>query len=84
MSKIKYSKNNILTAFLNFKPIVLISNLIFQGIPYMTIGEKIYKVLITLIFTFSINFLLNNVYMSFFIGHILNYIINGQFYVVYR
>lgn len=84
MAKIKYSKNNILTAFLNFKAIVLISNLIFQGIPYMTTGEKIYKVSITLIFTFIINFLLNNVYLSFLIGHIINYIINGQFYVVYR
>lgn len=84
MSKIKYSKKNILTILLNFKIIVLISNLIFQAIPYMTNGEKIYKISITLIFTFIINSSLNNIFLSFLIGHIINYIINGQFYVVYR
>lgn len=50
----------------------------------MSTGEKIYKVSITIIFTVFFELALDNILVSVFFAHLLNYIVNGQFYVVYR
>ena len=84
MPKIKYNNKNMFKKILSHSWIVLLSNLIFQGIRYMSLGEKIYKICITLIFGLLLNIIIHNIWISLIIGHILNYILNGQFYVVFR
>ena len=84
MSKSKYQKKTLVNKFLNFKLIVFLSNIIFQGIRYMSYGEKLYKMSVTLLLSLPFYFLFNNTYISIIIGHLLNYIFNGQFYVVFR
>ena len=84
MAKIKYKNGNLFLDFLSLKPIVLMSNFVFQGMRYMTFGEKIYKIFITLFFSTLIFIVSGNIYVSVVIGHLLNYILNGQFFVVYR
>ena len=84
MSKLKYKPHDFLTKILNLKIFVLFSNLLVQGIRYMSIGEKIYKISITIILTFCINPFIDNIYLSLLFSHFLNYIFNGQFYVLYR
>lgn len=84
MSKLKYQKKTLVHKFLNFKLIVFLSNIIFQGIRYMSFGEKLYKISVTLLLSLPFYFLFNNAYISIIIGHLLNYIFNGQFYVVFR
>jgi hypothetical protein len=59
-------------------------NIIFQGILYMSLGEKLYKVLITLLLALLFNAVCDNFLTSIIFGHLLNYILNGQFYVVHR
>ena len=84
MAKTKYSKGGILYWILNFKVAVLLSNVIFQGARYMEFGELLYKLSIT--FIFSITLYLSGVgfFTSLALGHLGNYIFNGQFFVVYR
>jgi len=84
MPKIKYKDKNILKQILSYSWVVLLSNLIFQGIRYMSFGEKIYKISITLILGLIFNLILNNIFISLAIAHFFNYILNGQFYVVFR
>jgi predicted nucleotidyltransferase len=84
MSKTKYKKSGIIYKILNFRISVLLSNLIFQGIRYMSSGEKIYKISLTLIFGSIFYLPTRNIFISILFGHILNYILNGQFYVVFR
>lgn len=84
MSKLKYKQHGFIFKILNLKPIVLISNLLFQGIRYMSFGEKIYKICFTLFFLFILNSFLKNILLSTLIAHLINYIFNGQFYVVFR
>ena len=50
----------------------------------MSMGEKIYKISITLLLSLPFYLLFNNIYISLTVGHLLNYILNGQFYVVFR
>ena len=84
MAKVKYKNGNLLLDFLSLKPVVLLSNFIFQGMRYMSLGEKLYKFFITLFFSTVIFVFFGNIYISIIIGHLLNYILNGQFFVVYR
>jgi len=84
MPKLKYKDKSFISYLLSFRVIVFLSNIVFQGIRYMSLGEKIYKIFMTLIFTLILNTLLNNVLVSLIFAHLLNYIINGQFYVVFR
>lgn len=84
MTKKKYSGKGFFKKILNLKIIVFLSNFIFQGITYMSFGEKIYKISITLLFSLPFYFLNQNIYSSIMIGHLINYILNGQFYVVFR
>jgi len=64
--------------------LMLVRNIIFQGILYMSTGEKIYKLSITFILSIIFYYIFNNLTISILSAHLLNYIINGQFYVVYR
>jgi hypothetical protein len=64
--------------------ISLLRNIIFQGILYMSTGEKMYKISFTLFFAFLINLFLHNLILSLILGHIINYIVNGQYFVVFR
>ena len=66
MSKLKYKPHDFLTKILNLKIFVLFSNLLVQGIRYMSIGEKIYKISITIILTFCINPFIDNIYLSLY------------------
>ncbi|MBT5491039.1 hypothetical protein HOK00_01655 [bacterium] len=50
----------------------------------MSLGEKIYKLSMTLAFALIVYVFLDNILSSIIIGHLLNYILNGQFYVVFR
>ena len=50
----------------------------------MSLGEKIYKLFVTVFFSFLVFIFYHNFYVSFLIGHSLNYVLNGQFFVVYR
>lgn len=84
MSKSKYQKKGIIYKILNFKSMVFLSNIIFQGIRYMSNGEKLYKISITVVLSLPLYSISNNIYISIIIGHLLNYILNGQFYVVFR
>tara|TARA_R110000787_G_scaffold59922_3_gene135820 strand:- start:12443 stop:13093 length:651 start_codon:yes stop_codon:yes gene_type:complete len=84
MQKVKYKNQNIITYLLSFRIIVLLSNIIFQGIRYMSFGEKIYKIYFSLILAGLLNILINNIVISLIIGHMINYILNGQFYVLFR
>ena len=84
MPKIKYKKNNVISNILSLRVVVFLSNVIFQGIRYMSMGEKIYKISITIFFSFLLYLLTNNILFSLIIGHLLNYVLNGQFYVVFR
>jgi hypothetical protein len=84
MPKVKYKDKSYLSYILSFRLIVFLSNIIFQGIRYMSWGERIYKISITIVFAILLNFAIDNILISVIIGHLMNYIANGQFYVVYR
>ena len=64
--------------------LMLVRNIIFQGIFYMSIGEKLYKILLTVVFFLILNTFIDNKIFSFLLAHLLNYLLNGQFYVVHR
>ena len=59
-------------------------NIIFQGILYMSLGERLYKLSITLLLALFFNAVFDNFLTSIICGHLLNYVLNGQFYVVHR
>ena len=59
-------------------------NIIFQGILYMSLGEKFYKISITLLLALFLSTVFDNFVISIICGHVLNYVLNGQFYVVHR
>jgi len=84
MPKLKYNKKENLYRMLNLKISVLLSNIIFQGMRYMSFGERIYKLSITLIFSVIFHFFISSFFLSLIIGHLINYVLNGQFYVVFR
>jgi len=84
MPKIKYKEANYWSIVLNSKLLVFLSNFIFQGVRYMSLGERVYKLSITALFATLMFFLTENIFVSIFIAHLINYIINGQFYVLYR
>lgn len=84
MPKIKYTSKGLITKFLSYRIVVLLSNLIFQGIRYMSFGERTYKIFLSIIFSCFIYFFIPNLIISLSLGHFANYIINGQFYVVFR
>lgn len=84
MPKLKYKEKSILNSILSSRIVVFTSNIIFQGMRYMSIGERLYKISISIIFTILLNLIFNNIIISFIVAHLLNYIFNGQYYVVFR
>jgi len=84
MPKLKYKDKSFVSYLLSFRVIVFLSNIVFQGIRYMSLGEKIYKISITILFSLILNVLIENIFISLIFAHLLNYVINGQFYVVFR
>ena len=84
MTKQKFNNRGFIYKILNKKFFVFISNFIVQGLRYMSFGERIYKIFITLISSLIFYLILRYFYMSLLFGHLFNYIFNGQFYVVYR
>ncbi|OLQ76112.1 hypothetical protein BIT28_19045 [Photobacterium proteolyticum] len=84
MAKIKYARRGLLYAILNLKIMVLLSNVLFQGARYMEFGELLYKLSITIFLSTALYFSGLDVFFSICLGHVGNYIFNGQFFVVYR
>jgi hypothetical protein len=86
MKKVKYkNRSGIITSLLNMRASIIASNVIFQSIPYMSHGEKIYKLSLTIAIGLVIHLIFGTTWtFSIIIGHLVNYIINGQFYVLYR
>lgn len=72
-------------------PILLASSWLFQGILYMDRTERRFKILLDVLFFIPIFFILNsflNFYQSFIfsfiISHSINWIFNGQIFVVFK
>lgn len=84
MSKVKFKEKSWLYRLLSLKIVVFITSLLFQGMRYMTWGERTYKLSITVIFTLLFLVLGAPYLVAILAGHALNYILNGQFYVTYR
>lgn len=84
MAKKKYEEKKFLSYILNFKIIVLISNFFFQGMRYMSAGELLYKISITIILSLLIFLIIENFFLSLLIAHFINYILNGQYFVLFR
>ncbi|MXO47494.1 hypothetical protein GRI69_04390 [Erythrobacter vulgaris] len=67
------------------KPIpVLISYMIFQGVLYMTPGERLFKVLVTIIFAVLFYAAGIGLLWSFVAGHFANFFVNSQIPVMLR
>lgn len=84
MSKLKYKKDDWLHRLLSLKIAVFLTSLIFQGMRYMTWGERTYKITVTFIFALVFLAFGFSLFVALFFGHVLNYLLNGQFYVTYR
>ena len=81
MRKLKYPKRG---HFLNSQAAAISSNVIFQGLRYMSMGEKIFKLSITMIFGLIFFAIIDNLFLSISLGHLLNFIVNGQGMVLGR
>jgi predicted nucleotidyltransferase len=84
MPKIKYRDKGLVKQILSWKVMVVLSNVIFQGMLYMSMGERLYKLLITIVFGGLVYLIVDDVLISLILGHFLNFVFNGQFYVLYR
>lgn len=84
MSKLKYKEDGLLYTVLNFRFMVLLSNFLLQGLRYMSYGEAIFKITITFFLALILIIFGAEPWVAFFVGHFLNYVFNGQFFVVYR
>lgn len=84
MPKLKFDDASILKSFLSNKVIVFLSNFVFQGMRYMTYGELAFKLLFTFSFTVVYYLMFDNVFLSIFLGHLSNFVLNGQFFVLAR
>lgn len=70
--------------------ILLFSNWVFQGILRADKTEQIYKIGFTIFFSFLFFFIFDSyldsqfdLLLSFILGHTLNWIVNGNFYVIF-
>lgn len=84
MPKLKYKDSNFINKILSSRIVVFTSNIIFQGMRYMSMGEKLYKISLTIIMILLIDLIVSNLLISFIVAHLFNYILNGQYYVVFR
>ena len=80
----KQRKNDIVPLWIsNNRLFMAIRNFIFQGILYMTWPERAYKAMIDIcLFLIFINFF--NFVHSLIFAHAINYVLNGQFFVLTR
>lgn len=65
-------------------PILILSNWLFQGILYMDKTEKVFKLAIDALFTVVLVLFGVNIATSIIISHTLNWIFNGQIFVVFK
>ena len=65
-------------------PILLLSSWLFQGLLYMDITEKVFKLTLGILFTGIFVFWGINIKASMLISHTLNWIFNGQIFVVFK
>ena len=62
--------------------LMLVRNIIFKVFLH-EYRRKFYKILLTVVFLILNTFIDNKIF-SFLLAHLLNYLLNGQFYVVHR
>lgn len=84
MSKLKFKDSSFFKSLLNKKYMVFLSNFVFQGMRYMTIGELIFKVSFTFVFAVFFYLVLDSFLLAIFLGHVANFALNGQFFVLAR
>lgn len=84
MPKLKFKKKKFLSFLLNNKIFILIVNFFFQGMRYMSYGEKIFKLSITVSFAIIFYCISGDILISLILGHLANYLLNGQFFVLFR
>lgn len=84
MPKLKFSDKSIVARVLNIRALVLLSNIVFQGIRYMSFGERIYKIVLSLLLSVPCYLLIGDFLVAIACGHSINYIFNGQFFVAFR
>lgn len=84
MPKLKYDREGLVYHLLNNKVVIILSNFIFQGMRYMSFGERLFKLLFTL-FPAIVFFLYTGMFiLGVFIFHSINFLLNGHYFVLYR
>lgn len=81
MARKKYRNGNTLR---NHPMVTVLSYFIFQGMRYMTSGERWFKISLTLIATLLLNLAGLHILLALFVGHALNFVTNGQLPVLMR
>ncbi|MDC0585096.1 hypothetical protein OAO71_00235 [Planctomycetota bacterium] len=81
MAKKKYQKGNPLR---NHPVVTVLSYFIFQGMRYMTLGERWFKISITLTLALLLNLAGLHIGVALIVGHALNFVTNGQLPVLMR
>jgi len=84
VSKLKFMDSSFLKSLLNNKLMVFLSNFVFQGMRYMTVGELVFKLMFTCVFAIVFYMLLDSFLWAIFLGHVTNFALNGQFFVLAR
>jgi hypothetical protein len=93
-SKDGYVKTSIplINALFKFKLFIVVSNWIFQGMLYADKTERVFRLLLDglmtlILYAFFINLILDThivLIFSFFVAHTVNWIFNGQLFVLGR
>lgn len=80
----KKRTKDILPLFLaNNRIVIALRNFIFQGFMYMSWAERVYKIAFSLIIVTLLSNSLG-ILVALFVAHFLNYLLNGQFFVLAR
>ena len=82
--KKKYKSTGIIYQILNYRILVIFAGFTFQGIRYMELGEKMYKIGLTIFFAGFIYYITEQLLFSLFLGHLINFLVNGQLFVLSR
>ena len=81
MAKKKYQNGNTIR---NLPAVTVITYFIFQGMRYMTPGERWFKIGLTSIATLLLNLAGLHILLALIAGHALNFVTNGQLPVMMR
>ncbi|SFQ78742.1 hypothetical protein [Donghicola eburneus] len=81
MAKNKYRSENRL---INLPVVTVLSYFVFQGMRYMTLGERFFKISITITLALFMNFCGLDIISALIIGHAINFLSNGQLPVMMR